>query len=222
MVRARGMEISMSNIHEYLAGTVMFRKAHMNQQVPEGYEYVCFEEYVLRNGTVMESSALTDEEAAIVQAALDLAKDRGFDVTEMKQCFSNAQLLIVHDDSDELIYHEGYAVGLTIAVPHGWVTINGKVVDLTWKLETPASRSLLPEHPVGELPDGYEYVGFPVENREYLLHRIQHREVVGSLLDDWEGNYPLLRGIDPHNDESLCEFYDEVEEREDAREAAEG
>jgi hypothetical protein len=207
----------MSEIKHYLEMTVGFRKAHMPAP-PEEYDYVSFEEYVLRNGSVMESSALTEDEEAIVQASIDRAKKMGHDVTEMQQCFSNAQLLVICDDSDELVYHEGYAVGLSIVVHHGWVTINGKVVDSTWKLKEPASRSFLPEHPVGELPESYVYFGFAIENEDYIIHRIDHREIVGSLLDDWEGRYPLLRGIDPHDDESLGEFYDEIEQAEDKRE----
>jgi hypothetical protein len=168
----------------------------------------------------MESSALDEDEEAIVQSSIDRAAKMNHDVTEMKQCFSNAQLLVICDHTDELIYHEGYAVGRSIVVHHGWVTINGKVVDSTWKLKEPTSRSLLPEHPVGELPKGYMYFGFAIENEDYIIHRIDHREIVGSLLDDWEGQYPLLRGIDPHNDESVCEFYDDVQETEDEEQAS--
>lgn len=206
----------MNEVEHYLSQLVEFRRQHM-PDVPEEYEYISFEDYVLRNGRVMEKNEpLTPEEEAVVQASIDRAKQVGHDVTEMKQCFSNAQLLVICDHSDELIYNEGFAVGKSIVVHHGWVTINGKVVDSTWKTKEPASRSLLPEHPVGELPDGWVYFGFAVENEDYINHRIEHREIVGSLLDDWEGRYPLLRGFDPNDDESICEFYDEVEEREEA------
>lgn len=202
----------MSQILPYLEMTVRFRREHM-QPAPEGFEYICFEEYVLRNGHVQESKEpLTRDEELVVEAAINRAGARGHNVMEMRQCFSNAQLLVICDVSDELVYNEGYAVGRSICVHHGWVTINGKVVDTTWQVEKPASRSFLPRHPVGELPAGYEYFGFPVENEDYIEHRIEHRELVGSLLDDWHGNYPLLRGYDPNDDESVCEFYDEIEE----------
>jgi hypothetical protein len=210
------MEINMSEVKHYLEQMVDFRKRFT--KLPEGFQYVCFEDYVLQNGRVLESSALTEEEEAVVQAAIDRALKMGHDVTEMKQCFSNAQLLVICDHSDELIYHEGFAVGRSIVVHHGWVTINGKVVDSTWKVKEPTSRSFLPQHPVGELPQGYVYLGVAIENEDYISHRISHREIVGSLLDDWEGGYPLLRGIDPNDDESACEFYDAVQEAEDERE----
>lgn len=206
----------MSQIKPYLEMTVKFRREHMAPP-PEGYEYVCFEEYVLHHGRVMESAGpLTEDEEAIVQTAIDRARTVGHDVTEMRQCFSNAQLLVICDGSGHLVYHEGYAVGRSIVVHHGWVMINGKVVDTTWQVKEPASRSFMPNHPIGELPENYEYFGFAVENEDYIDHRITHRELVGSLLDDWEGNYPLLRGFNPNDEGDLADFYDEVEEQEEA------
>ncbi len=46
----------------------------------------------------------------------------------VKRCYKNAQLLITHDDAKRLRYWEGY---LDDSIPHAWVTINGKIVDLT-------------------------------------------------------------------------------------------
>jgi hypothetical protein len=46
----------------------------------------------------------------------------------MKQCYKNAQRLMIADSERRLRYCEGYLDG---SVPHAWVTINGKVVDLT-------------------------------------------------------------------------------------------
>jgi len=186
---------------------VALRK-HGGFTVPTGYDYSCMEDYVLRNGVVLRSEGLTPEEEAIVQGALDDAEALGRDVHEFKQCFANAQSLVLHADTDELVYYEGYACGRVSGFPihHGWVGINGKVVDLTWELECPVqSRTLLPNRPVGELPEGYVYWGFPVENVRYVRHRILAREMIGSLLDDWEGDFPLLRGVDPNDEASWDE-----------------
>lgn len=209
----------MNVVSNYLKWSVESRallaKQSKSLRVPEGFVYSCFEDYVLKNGVVMESAPLTDDELEIIEATIARAERLGHQVTEFKQCFANSQMLVLCQPADDLIYHEGYAMGrAAIPVHHGWVTINGKVIDPTWKLERPASRSVLPEHPVGELPEGHIYFGVPFENVEYLEHRISHREIIGSLLDDWEGNYPLMRGVNVHDDESVGEFYAELEDEE--------
>jgi len=214
----------MNPVSEYLRFSVESRRA-LKIKVPEDFQYTCIEDYVYRHGRLMKSAALTEEELEIVMEAVRRAESQGF-VREIKQCFSNAQLIVLHDDSDELIYHEGYAMGrVGIPVHHAWFTINGKVVDLTWKLklveedvkEAMSGSGVLgsdvKEHPVGKLPKGYYYVGVPIENRDYLRFRICCREMVGSLLDDWEAGFPLLRGIDPHDDESVGELVEQVKAR---------
>jgi hypothetical protein len=209
-----GWSIQMTHfLEEYMRGSVAMRK-HGNIHVPEGYDYTCFEDYVLRNGAPLSSSALTDEEEQTVKEALDRAVRVGVDVHEMKQCFANSQTLLLMSDEPDLMYYEGYATGRAgFPVHHGWVGINGKVVDLTWLLKEPnTSRSVLPQHPVGELPENWLYWGVPFENLDYIRFRVTTRELIGSLLDDMEGNYPLLRGIDPNDDESWMDFAAEVEE----------
>lgn len=59
------------------------------------------------------------------------------------QCFANAQLLCLANDSGKIRYHEGYLVacrkdadGTEVALaelPHAWCTINAKVFDPTSK-----------------------------------------------------------------------------------------
>ena len=200
-------------IEDYMRGSVDIRKRG-NMRVPEGYDYTCFEDYVLRNGTLLTSSALTEDEEQTVKEALDRAARVGVDVHEMKQCFANSQTLLLMSDEPDLIYYEGFATGrVGFPIHHGWLGINGKVVDLTWRLQHPdTSRTLLPERPVGELPENWMYWGVPFENPEYVRFRMNTREIIGSLLDDIEGDYPLLRGVDPNDDESWMEFAAEVEE----------
>ena len=158
----------------------------------------------MRNGAALNSSALTDDEEQTVKETLDRAARVDVDVHEMKQCFYNSQTLLLMSDEPELIYYEGYATGCVGGpVHHGWLGIHGKVIDVTWLLKEPdTSRSLLPQHPVGKLPENWLYWGVPFECHDYIRFRMDTREIVGSLLDDWEGDYPLLRGVDPNDDES--------------------
>ncbi len=193
-------------LETYLRQSVEMRE-RANIHVPEGFLYNSIEDFVLKNGQLLESSALTDDEAELVQEVLDSARARGVDVHEFKQCFANAQSFVLEGDTDDFTYFEGYATGRAcFPIHHGWVAINGKVIDLTWTLERPASRSLLPNRPVGELPEGWAYFGVPVRELDYLRTRVIAREMIGSLLDDWEGNYPFLRGIDLEDEEAWSEM----------------
>jgi hypothetical protein len=192
----------MHPLEQYMRQMVEMRKRG-NFHIPAGFNYSSFEEYVLEHGHLLESSDLDEEETELTLEVLRSAAARGVDVHEFKQCFANSQSFVLEGDTDEFTYYEGFAIGRApIPVHHGWVVINGKVIDLTWHLEEPASRVLLPGRPVGELPKNWAYWGFPVENLEYVRARVLGRGMIGSLLDDWEGNYPLMRGVDPNDEES--------------------
>lgn len=68
--------------------------------------------------------------------------EAGCDPPAPNQCFANAQLLFLANDSGKICYHEGYLVacrkdgdGTEVALPefpHAWCSINGKVFDPTY------------------------------------------------------------------------------------------
>lgn len=81
---------------------------------------------------------LTPKERAIVQKAISLAVESGNEM-ELHQCFRNAQAVLVADSthaegSGQLRYHEGYVPSPQGAAPHAWLTINGKIADVTLEL----------------------------------------------------------------------------------------
>lgn len=94
--------------------------------------YSGIEDYVLDRGVACPVEPLTPEEEALVNRAR-------WGYTRIPQgCFGNAQKVALRDRTNTLIYTEGYAIGGSgIPVHHGWVTINGKAVEMTW--ETPQS-----------------------------------------------------------------------------------
>lgn len=99
-----------------------------------------------------------------------------------KECFYNAALLAL--GRPDLIYVEGYgmAKGCPLPVLHAWCTLDGKtVIDPTWE-------------------EGVEYYGVPMETR-YLYKRLHRLGIAGGLIDDWEGLWPLLRGVT----EAVCD-----------------
>lgn len=52
-----------------------------------------------------------------------------------QHCFANAQRLVAKDMGKALKYHEGFAVIHLVneLTHHAWISINGKVVDVTWR-----------------------------------------------------------------------------------------
>ena len=68
---------------------------------------------------------LTKRESAYIQKLLAL---RGKRSLRVKQCWRNSQRLMICDDENRLRYWEGL---MDSSIPHAWLTINGKVVDVT-------------------------------------------------------------------------------------------
>lgn len=111
----------------------------------------------------------------------------------MQGCYRNAQELVLRDATGTLQYVEGYALGRAIIpVLHGWVTVNGKVVDPTW----------LPvqERRVATPPTNWHYFGAPFSRADIreiadlaLPRRRGRKGQLWSLLDYWEAEWPILR-----------------------------
>jgi hypothetical protein len=151
---------------------------------PPEYQYVSIEDYVQDRGTVFKGGArsLTTEEKAVL--AIARIGQRG---SKSKQCFYNSQMLVVADTSRQLIYHEGYACGdVGFPLHHGWVVLNGNVIDPTWALGAAGE-------PVwAKVPPTWEYCGVAFET-EALYERMLALGFAGTLLDDYHNHFPLLK-----------------------------
>jgi len=185
------MSNTISGVRDWLRISVKARQ-QLKVGKPKGWEYGCMEEYVDDNGVDFTSQELTYDEMAIVVRAIDDARMR----FQIKQCFYNAQMLVLADRNNKLVYHEGYAFGRAIiAVQHGWASINGKVIDLTWRLDQTIRKSgRLKDRVIGVYPEGFEYVGVPFPDKDALRTKMLERGWCGSLIDDWENDWPLIRG----------------------------
>jgi hypothetical protein len=153
--------------------------------------YSCIEGFVLRHGKEYTPRRLSPGEIAYVKRVAD----RTLIPFETKQCFHNSQMLLMHDHEQRLEYVEGYLAHAFLPTLHGWITINGKVVDLTarvWRLGKPIHR-----HPYGAGVFGRfksrEYFGVAIERDKVLDRMFKHKETA-SLLDDWKEKWPLLKG----------------------------
>ena len=94
------------------------------------------ERYVIRHGREYESAALTAEEHAFVSKAMQdvleptLFKAWAGKPFERGDCFINSQRLMCTAPVG-FTYVEGFAKSLGVQY-HAWVTLNGKVIDVTW------------------------------------------------------------------------------------------
>ena len=146
-----------------------YLKTHMKQSIemrkkwippPAGtnFKYCCIDEFVLANGKNYTSKKLTKAEWKFLIGVIE-DYNRPFPI---KQCFYNSQMLVTHDRRKMLKYVEGICLSI-IPVPHGWITLNGKVIDLTMRLHN--KKDFFPKR-----TEGFEnlVIGeIPPRNREY-------------------------------------------------------
>lgn len=159
-----------------------------------------FEGYVLREGRSYESQELTPDEMAYVLA---ISKRMQFPI---KQCYYNSQMLLtMRDHENRLTYVEGFCAHAVIPVLHGWLEIGGKVVDVTMRTKNLAKRRQLKDRVLGSWSDGRQYWGVRFD-REYVVGRMIDRRAAGSLIDDWEGRFPLLRRERPEKPGQVSQF----------------
>lgn len=169
----------MTSLRQYLQSNIAMRIA---ASMRGAGEYICMEDFVLDRGQEYPVQTLTPAELEEVREAMAAT---GWDF-EVKQCFANSQMLVIHDD--RFTYVEGYAIGRApIACLHAWVLFNGKVVDVTWRdyddIGEPPPLQPHPEH---------QYIGLEFD-RKLIHERAVASGEVSTLIDDWPNNYPLLQ-----------------------------
>jgi len=199
------MTDAIASIKTYLSQLAGFRLAHR----PEGFTYSGGEDYTLDRGRAFDcSTPLTGEETDYV---LDVI-ERSWCDFETKACFGNAQRLYLTDNGERLRYCEGYAAGAAgFPMLHAWVTINDKVIDLTWrkKLELEPDSVVVIDRDhgswenrvLGVAPEGWGYFGcddFVTDPSALRVRLVKYESWMSYLCpeggdDEWEARYKLPR-----------------------------
>ena len=175
-------------LQAYLIQTTRFKR-RLGLRIPQGFHYHGPEDYVLDHGDPFTSQALTPEELALVMAATDNAGIR----FQLRWCFYNAQKLVLSDTTYTLQYCEGLAIGMSgLPVLHGWATLNGKVIDLTWRQHTTKRQGRLRDRVFGEIPPYWAYTGVQF-NADSIEARWALYGSACSILDDFEHGFPIFQ-----------------------------
>ena len=162
-----------------------------------GFKFKCYQGFVLAYGRSYESAPFDARERALVQQLLREHRafcERGF---RYKACFANSQELSAWDQTGQVVYVEGYvwAYGDRLhPVHHGWLTLHGKVLDVTVVPSAIAHPKKLPPEPLqvhGEFK-GRVYFGVPFL-RSHFRERSRLNLGHGSLLGEDRVGYPRLR-----------------------------
>jgi hypothetical protein len=144
--------------------------------------------YVAAKGKPYRSEPLTDAERAHLFNVIDQSCRR----FPIKQCFYNSQMVAVTDKTNQLKYVEGFVADPRVPIPihHGWLTLNGKVIDLTLR-RTRRGKGRLRDRAIGTFGDR-QYVGVEF-SKDYVLRYMLDTGQAGTLIDDYERGYPLQR-----------------------------
>jgi hypothetical protein len=92
-------------------------------------------------------------------------------------CYLNAAKMMM---GSVFHYYEGIATHDTPPESHAWVTINGKLVDVTWSA-------------YGVLPETSSYIGIEIP-RQYLIEYLMKTKITGPFVDDYRAGWPILQG----------------------------
>lgn len=190
---------------DYLRMTAAFRAGNFAK--PPKYNYMCFEDYTLDRGAALDSNRLTRDEIRTVNRALKVWGKE----PQPRECFYSATMITLSDRSDQIDYVEGYAFGKVsgFAIHHAWNLINGKVIDLTWRLcehvythadhcffcrqGEPRAKKRLRNRIWGTFPEGYAYRGVLFDKGAVYLRAMDTEAEGCSHIDDWKNDYPELQ-----------------------------
>jgi hypothetical protein len=152
--------------------------ASMQHMKKNRYAYNGPAEFILKHGKQYQSAQLTPEEMEMLKDILKVQCRY-----KAGQCSYNAQDIGL---TGRIGYVEGIADSLGVPMDHAWNTINGKVIDMTWKMNNDDQPVL------GVIPEGWEYYG--VELPYQLITKMWGTGKQHFLINDWHNDYPLLKG----------------------------
>lgn len=154
--------------------------------------FISVEDFTASRGQSWCSSVMTPDQVDAVKRSVAASRCQ----LRQRECFYNAQRVVLADRSGRLAYAEGMALPQCIPFPvhHGWIVVDGSVVvDLTWRKDAPSTGvpKRLSNRIWGEHNSAYIGSTFP---RDAVLDYMLENKALGSLLDDPKRGWPYLKG----------------------------
>jgi len=152
---------------------------------PSGFRYTSIAAFVQANAQHSCGRKMTPGERHLVRRAKE-ACERVWGEPKPKECYANAQKLVLTAHDERVVYAEGYAIhaGGFLPVMHAWVELDEAIIDPTpiWK-----------DQGLGVFSDGYCYHAAIRKSYQEIAKRIAERESMDAYIDDWRCGFPLLR-----------------------------
>ena len=185
-------------VKHYLEQSVAMVEATMaGMSLPKGWQYVNAQDFVLDRGQDQpENKQITPEQYAYLTT-----RNVGKDGFEPKQCFYNAQRLILADYEGRFEYWEGYAHTGVIPVLHAWIVFEGSLVDVTRSVRPEATDEFfegkkampcLTDRVLGLVPKHWRYYGVKFDS-DYVREVVLNNCKTMSLIDCPDESWPVLR-----------------------------
>ena len=155
------MRTADTSIKNYCNSMIEMR-SNTNMKTRTDFYYSSIEDFLKKEGTFAKSQQLTKSELEYVCKAI---RDLPF-TPQVKQCFYNSQMLVLNDRENKLVYNEGLGNCGILPMLHGWVTINNKVIDVTWKTNGWDKKFKKDNYVLGKLPKDYSYCGVKIDKEK--------------------------------------------------------
>ncbi len=172
----------MGNAHPILTNYLQRVAVTESHGLPGALLYSCAEDYVLDQGQVFRSDALSSQQLSSVLTA---ARRSGGNFPA-RRCFTNAAQLVLADRTGEIHYVEGFAMGFAMPVHHAWAILGGKVVDLTWARRDAEIVNVPHRYAarvLGEFGEQHAYIGIVFDNQT-VVQRFADLENAVPFFDD--------------------------------------
>lgn len=153
-------------------------RSKMDQGFDKDFFYNGPEDFIFNNGIEFKSLGLTEIELNHFMQVFEKSNQN-----KNRECFYNAQLLTLFDDTNQIEYWEGYTNSSSLPILHGFNVLNNKVIDVTHKINKKPILGLFTEK---------EYIGV-MFNKQLIQSRIMEGKDSISFIDNYQEGWPVLK-----------------------------
>ncbi|MCC5907032.1 MAG: hypothetical protein JJU13_12530 [Balneolaceae bacterium] len=168
---------SLKSFHEMI---IEINKSQGIDRNKKGYYYSSPFDLIIQEGRIFKSIKLTSNETIFINNVIERYE------FNQGECFYNSQLICAFDKTNKIEYWEGFTDSFPVGIPviHGFNVLNGKVIDVTLKID---GKPIL-----GIYPNVKEYIGIKIP-KEIVIDRFHNHPTSISFIDNLSDGFPLLK-----------------------------